>query len=811
MGRRYYQLKIWPRGTVSTTGAASYTLGSSYFRDAPVAGGQIVRAAECQVESNPWRITMVDVGSTFTAKIADSSGRLHLMGRLTQLKTALDSTASFSPIGTGRLTDLSLNPDVASWDLDISDERWVERQTDIFTKSNTMAIVPYGPISPFQGVPALPTVKWRCIQKTGNMVCLRYDGSFPVPTNPDIANLIVQDQKVGSFPGNSALTSGNFTTLRFKNSGTDYEIGAFGYDIFLPGGRPRYPTGNLLGFWNDPVLLGGSDHTNTYAKLYVWLVWTAGTPTLDSDVSGYLYAPTHEPTEALPQLVGGTTGLHPGKLTRNAYSGTYSATTSLTVRFSTAAFDRWENEPAYGRVWFRIPAPVNMAEFLDERIYSPYNVAPVVDTSGKIAPTRMWLPTSTQLNVAGLASLTSTNLITTHPTFEQISREAITAVRFTYEGYAGNTFQWAAGNVPSYYLPKPTTLGSTFTHDTLTLLGRRMLKFRLGSVSMPTEYVASTAAGVPFGLPSYIANVFSKWANSIFQRFGDGPLYTQVEASSSIDASTNGAILPGAFLKMTLGTYPNPTNLARGGTLLWQVLRRDITPKGRAFSLLNVGASLSPLSAPTVSLAASSLSSRHAVKVTVASLSAGARYEVQLANSTSTGAASPPAANSGRWGIASEGTTGSLVTQIGQRPSKTKIFARVRASKPNKIGSAWSTATVSAVTASITGPSAFSVGSLTAGSGLAKWTNGSSLYGIEVMVDQTSNATLSSTNAIARVPAMTTRYSLLGLKSNDRHKGGVRHFDAFGGRSTQATNTFLTTTSYTVAPALLGIGLLEGK
>lgn len=809
MGRRRYSLDIFARGVVSTTATPAYTLGTSYFRDAPILGGQIIRAAQCQVESNPYRITLVDVGSTFTAKIGDSSGRLHLLGRLCRIKSSLDSTALTS-LGVGRLTDLAMNQDVASWDLDISDERWIERQTDIFTKSNTMSIVPYGPINAFQGVPAIPTVKWRCIQKTGNMVCLRYDGNLPVPTTPDIANLIVHDQKVGSISGNSAITSGNFTTLRFKNSATDYEIGAFGFDVFLPGGRPRYPTHGILGFWNDPVLLGGNDHTGTYGKLYVWLVWTAGTPSLDSDVSGYLYAPTHEPTDALPQLVGGTTGLHPGRLTRNAYAGTYSATTSLTVRASTAAFDRWENEPAYGRVWFRIPAPINMADFLDERIYGPYNVAPVVDSSGKISPTRMWLPTSTQLNVAGLASLTSTNLLT-HPTFEQPSREAVTAIRYTYEGYGGNGFQWAAGNVPTYYLPKPTTMGSTFIHDTLTLLGRRQLTFKLGSVSMPTEFVVSTAAGVPFGLPGYIGNVFSKWANSLFQRFGDGPLYSQAECTSAIDATTNGAILPGAFVKLTLGTYPNPGTLARSGTLLFQVLRRDVTPRGRAFVLLNAGANLTPVAGVTVALALSSMSSRHAIKATVASLAAGARYEVQIAHSTSTGAGSAPAANSARWFIGSEGTTASLATVIGQRPSKTKIFARARASKPNKIGSAWSTATISVVTASITGPSAFSVGSLTAGSGLAKWTNGSSIYGTEIMVDQTSNATLGSTNAIAKVPPQTTRYNLLGLKSNNRHKGGVRHYDAFGGRSTQSNNTFLTTTSYTAAPSLLGIGLVEGK
>lgn len=801
MARRYYQLKIWPRGTVSTTGAASYTLGSSYFKDAPVVGGQIVRAAECQVESNPWRVTLLDIGSTFTAKIADSSGRLHLLGRLCQLQSALDSTASFSPIGTGRLTDLALNPDIASYDLDISDERWIERQTDIFTKSNTMAIVPHGPISRFQQVPAIQNVRWRCVNTLGNLVCLRYDGAPRIPTDQELADLIVQDVKPTAISGNTSLTTGNFQTLRVRNTGnsTDYEIAAFGFGVIHPTtGRPTYPANNLFGFWNDPVLLLGSDHTNAWTKLYIWLVWSASQPSIGSDVTGYFYAPTHPPTSVLPYLIGGSSGLHPGRFTRNAYSGMYSATTSITVRSSTAKFDQWEAEPAYGRFWYQATEPANLADFLDERIYGPYNVAPVVDSSGKIAPTRMWTPTSTQLNVAGLASITSTNAWTV-PTWEHPSREAVTAVRYTQELYGGF----------SPFLQKATTVGSTFTHDTLTLLGRRQLVFRLGGVvHWPHMYLGSTT--VPVHLPFNTPPALKKFAESLFARFGDGPVYSQVEVSSSIDATTNGAILPGMFVKMNLATFPNALTLARNGTRTMQVLKRDITPRGRGFLLLDAASTLANLAAPTITIARSTQSTRHAVVLTAASVTAGARWEAHIAR-TSTGTTAKPAANSSRWVPAAVQTTASLTALVGSQPSKTKIWARVRQFKNNRIGSGWSTASPSTVTASIAAPTTFSVTSLTAGGGLAKWTNGSSLYGIELMIDASSVATLTSTNMVALLPPQTTRYTLQGLTPNDTQKGGVRHFDPYGGRSAQATNTFLTTTgSGTAAPSLRGMVIVEG-
>jgi len=807
MASRRWKLDVYARGVTSTTGTISYTLGSSYFRVPPVVGGQIVRAAECQVESNPWRCSIIDVGSTFTAKLADSSGRLHLLGRLARLRASLNSTATsnFSSVTVGRITDIALAPDVASYDLDISDERWIERQTTIFSKVTSFSIVPYGNVANFQGVPPVQQVRWRCIQKTGNLVCLRYDGAPPIPTNPSIIQLIVDDVKLGAIPGNTSVAAGNFRTLRFKNTttATDYEIAAFG-EVGLPlARRPNYPTASLLGWWTDPALGTDGTRDTPQEKLYVWLVWTASTPSLDTDVIGYLYAPTHEPTENLPQLIGGSTGLHPFTLVKQIYQGTHSATTSLTVRFSTAAFDRLEDDPSMGRVWYRATAAEGMADFLDSRVYGPYNVAPVVDSSGKVAPQRMWLPTSTQLNVAGLAAITSTNIIGAHPTWEHPSGEIVNAIRYSYPQYV-NTFRWFPGDSLSF-LPRPTTLTVLNTWDTLTYFGRRELTFR--ALNVPGLNVQFSTGGYPV----WGQAIFGRLAQGIFHRYGDGPVYSELQCTSSVDATTNGALLPGAFVKVRLATFPNAGVAARGSTRVMQIVRRDVTPLGRGFRLLDVGSNLNPLSAPTLTLALSSQSSRHTLKGTVASLTAGSRYEAQLAASSSTGAASPPASSSPRWFTAAVGSSTGLVWRSGPHASKRKYFGRVRASKSNRIGSAWSTANVSAVTASIGAPSALTAGTLTAGTAILKWTNGSSMYGTEVLVDATSTATLTSTNYVGWTPPQTTRFSLIGLNSNDGHKAAVWHKDDWGGRSAQATVTFTTTTSFTAAPSLKGLVIVSAK
>src|SRR5439155_3040522 len=139
-----------------------------------------------------------------------------------------------------------------------------------------------------------------------------------------------------------------------------------------------------------------------------------------------------------------------------------------------------------------------------------------------------------------------------------------------------------------------TTWGTTRSYDTLTYFGRRQVTFQLPGVSFLTDFSTAFYGAHPDG-------IVDRLAQSLFQRFGDGPAYTQIECSSAIDATTNGAILPGAFVRLTVGIFPNPAVAARGSTRVLQVLQRDITPRGRAFRLLDAGANLTALAKPTIS------------------------------------------------------------------------------------------------------------------------------------------------------------------------------------------------------------------
>lgn len=817
-----YLIDVYAKGVQATTGTVDFSLRTSQLADAPTVGGQLVRAAEGRVESQPWTLRVLDVNSTFTSHLASSTGRLQLLGRLTRIRASLDSTASsnYKSLTVGRVSDITLDQNVNVWDVTIQDERFLERDTQIFAQANTCMLVPKGTIAAFQGnaPPTGAARQWQCTGFLGNLVELTYlsplggGGSFVgnvirgikgQATSISIAQLIIDDVKPGAISPNAAMTVGNFLSLRWHNDGnaTDYELSGFGR--FGVGGS--IPDLQIVRYWQT------LNETNP-PPLRLWVVWPTSPPTLNQLLTGYLYAPSHLPTDTLPIHVGGNAGLHPMRVARNAYNGTYNPTgsTGIKLRISTAAFDRLEADPSYGLVWFRITSPIGMAQFLEDRIFGPYNVAATIDTSGRISPISLRLPTSTGL---GTPAVISSTVAVSHPTWEHPSREAVTALRLRFENYAYNldkdgkrVFADSGDGLQA------GTKETTRLYDNVTALGRKEVAFQFGSLTWPPlPTMAGTLGIVKYvPLPQVAEQLADSVSQNLFARFGDGPLYANVSCLRSIDATTNGTLQPGKVVKLNVASWPNPKTNTRGGLRYMQIIQRTDSPVGPTFRLLDVGSTLAGLTAPSVAAALVTGDTRHALTLTISSVPAGARWEAQLAGTTSTGAAAP-ASSSPSWMPVGGNTTGTLTATLGHRASHTKYFARVRALKGTRFTSPWSTASVSVVTAKITGPSALSATAITAGNALLKWTNGSSLYPIGVMVDTSTAATLGSSRQVISVPAQTTRYLLHGTNAGSKHKVGVRHQDHWGGFSTMATATYTASTVFTTAPALRGLALLKPK
>jgi hypothetical protein len=771
----------------------AYTFASSRFAAAPVVGGQTIRPVEGRTESEPWVISLTDVGSTVSSLLS-SAGRMHLLGRLCRLRASLNSTAtsSYAGVAVGRLTDVSLQAGVAGYDLTIGDERWLERQADIFTVSNTAMLIPPGLVSPFFNIPAQAPGRWRCRAKSGNLVVLIYESlDVGIPLSGEIAQLIQEDVLLGSIGNNTTATTGNFTHLRFQNTGnsTSYEVSGFDVD-YIYYALTYVPRPSVATYWENP-------DPNFLACV---LVWPSSQPNVGDLVRGYVHAPTHPPTPSLPLHVGGANGLTPPAVAQSILQGTYSPAGTPLPRLSTARFAALAADARYGKCWFRITSPENMATWLDERIYQPYAIAPVLDSSGRVAPVSLFLPTSTEITVSGLPSITSTNAYT-HPTWEHPSRDIVNVVRGSRESYGHH---WDIRGLRTFAADRiiaTTQNDLVATADNTSLMGRRELRVKYGMMSL----LYSTLGGENpiFQYPIWKA-VFTPISQSFLMRYADGPIYTDVECSTTLDATTSGQVLPGRFVRLAVGTYPNAAVNARGSTRVMQVMRRVHTPRGMALTLLDAGPSLSPLGTPSLTLALSSQSSRHAVKGTVSSLSAGARWTAQIGVGASTGSTAPAtlapvAANS----------TATLTYVVGSLPSRRKIFARVRAEAPNRIASAWSTYRT-VVTASITAPSNLTVSDISAGKATAVFTRGSTLYDTAVMLDASTAATLGAPNTVAVLPRGSTRYDAVGLTASESYKIGVRHVDPFGGYSNQDSTTFTTTTGYATWPAPRGMVVIVG-
>src|SRR3990167_6748601 len=355
MSQARYQFQIYNRGVVSTTGTVAYTWATSQLRVPPTIGTGIPRPLAGSVESASWTVGILDRNSTFTATLGDSSGRLHHIGRLARLRRSLDSTAStaYQTQFVGRIADLAMSGDVAGFEVTVDDERWVERQTPIFVNANTAMTLPPGLINKFQAIPRTPPQNWRCVQKNGNLVALNYEGSVVMTLGMCLDQLMAQDVKASAVIA-TTITVGNFQTLRFRHTGTstDYELAAVHLLNFEPEfGLPLPPVPWAIApNAPRPMTIAGSADLG----LILWLVWTASQPNVGDVIPGYCYMPTHAPTPVLPLHVGGENGLHPMTLGRQVYQGSFSASTAVLPRISTAAFQALANDPGYQRVWFRI-------------------------------------------------------------------------------------------------------------------------------------------------------------------------------------------------------------------------------------------------------------------------------------------------------------------------------------------------------------------------------------------------------------------------------------------------------------------------
>src|SRR5690606_18197867 len=231
----------------------------------------------------------------------------------------------------------------------------------------------------------------------------------------------------------------------------------------------------------------------------------------------HLYAPGHEPTQTYPLHVGvqdaghpwgsDGRGLHPFELVKRIYD-------QAGVRYDPDAFSALIADPQYPRGAWRITEPQRVAEWVERHIYQPTQVLPFVDNQGRIAPRSLIPPAG--LNPSTLFVFDISNTREPYPTFDHQDGEVANVV------------------VPTLELERAVMSDDPADHDALDgfeVESAELEPIKHDTVTTdppltPEKPVRMDVTGwQPYS--EYFAPRYTRYADHILQRFGDGPI-TQV-------------------------------------------------------------------------------------------------------------------------------------------------------------------------------------------------------------------------------------------------------------------------------------------
>lgn len=771
---KVYRFRCATAGASAVEGSVDWTETTNIASGSEV-GGQRIEPLTSRASSRPWSVEIADVSEVITARLADANGRAQLLRRLADISVSTDNGSTYTVLATGRIDSVEM-VDVAAFRFTVTDERLIERTTTIFRGSSTTRLAPAGltsawldfqPPAPARYVVTASNASpaWTDYQNVG---AADPQSSFiGEAIRPSLEALELMDEDIVLDPGSG---QGNFTHLRVNVDGTDREIEQFN------GASAHQPLRKLVGSGDEPQRIrsfrvsGWQDPNGVDAVREI-----------------YFHMPTRDPTPDLPLHIGGQNGVDPFTLVKQIYDGTYQDSGNpQTVRYETAAFTAYDpstnpngliDNPRFPKMQFRIPKPENMGKWLDEEIYGPLGVTPFINAAGEISPRISRQPATDQVaDPDALFEFTAAKLSEPHPTWRNVGREQVTVVEATFEYARVRTHieEIRDKDVALDGLVVDETMIS-HEHDNVSTAGRMLHEVKVRGIHRVED-----------------RRFFAKQiALELFERFGDGPIWT-----SGAGLSASESVEPGDWVVQDLDTYPALQNQSRSGKRLMQVMSRVDTPEGPNFELLEAGPNSQPLGALTVTLAANSNDDHTAINATIGTLPTGADgYELHVAVNTT-----EPAEGSPLWQYRTiRGTAAETIT-IRRLPSGSTIWVRPRATGIGRISGDWGTADSQATTA-LTAPSGVADSGLAGDVATVSWTNGETDFDIVLDLDGTERV---------RLAAGTTSYKLRGLTLSTGYTVGVKHIDGYGGESARATDTFTTTGTAETVPQPEGIRILVG-
>lgn len=834
MTTRDWKFLVWKSTATSlSTALVDFTIDNAHLTEAPYITGSRIQPLDGRTEARPWTINVLDSSSFLTSQIGDSAGRLDILNRFVQARVSVDGS-TYQPVAGGRLIDAVNADNIATWQLTVQDE-WIGASDALLFTTNTTLLYPPKPLHGYKGAGEGRAAIGSAQRISSGVrrywyVTMQPGGAGCPPLTDEAVSFIRGDLKPNTV---GMTTAGSFTNLRFRYAGTDYKVFGFGNaGVGVQFARPD-PENRLF---NADAL---SEHQRKGGPLSFWVAASStsfggtGSKTFTLSDAISLHAMGAPASVATPLHIWpgwssanpwGT--VHPMQVLKDILGGVYSSSSEATPYYSTESFTGTADVrllPTVGTA-FRITQPAKLRDWVTEHLLVPHGIAAFGDSRGKVAFKSIMLPDG-QLgySTANLYSFTSTNLRTPHPDWRTTRREQVTQIQLEYERISNSVDPGAL--VPGYgnavYTPQGFTLGgdglsarfdtTNFNHDRIQRMGTFPVRVSFHGYGVVGDYSPNQAFPEWVSAMQYYQGEFVK---KVFFRYGDGPIRGTLSAMPN--AST---IAPGDFVRLTLGSFPNPSSGGyRGGTRLVQVLTKDITPEGYAYEYLDAGAAAAKPTTPTLSLSTSTANPKHALRVTVsAGVPSGGGVFLYMAESATT---SPPSSTSAAWhpvyttslqfGVVS--ATGTYV--LPRLKNNTRYFVKGQAGAGGP-RSAYSTP-VTKITAAITSPTALTMTSVKAKTAGATWTVGDLNYPLVVHVDSSTSATPTTANQLFRVLPGTNRTLLANLTPSQKYRSWVRHADPYGGYSGFDSTTFTMTSTATTsnsrkAPALGGMYLVFGS
>ena len=759
-----YRLRIYE--TDDTTVAYTYT---TTIAGAVTAGGQTVRPLDCTTETTPWIVEVVDASEVFSATLGDTAGRSQLLLRLASISVSTDGSA-YAVIATGRLSEIA-DTAQSAYRLSVSDERVIERQTQIFTGADTTRAWPPGFMSGQFG-PLVEQVKgstgwwWDTSSRTAPITSILVTPTLAVDdVPPSLRAAVESDLKPGLAPKTQPadVAGGSFETLRCSI-----------YDEYAgPADWDQYEIVSFARLASAGLITGGPAAGLEWDGLR-WLHLYDPDDTVPASGSMALSFPGLEPTDDIPQHVD---DIHPIELLEAIYDGAYqSADTPQTVRYDSTAMTALKNDPRFGTVRFREKRPATMSAWLNANIFGPFRVVPLVGTDGRIVPT--YMGNATEADVGTPSALFEFNATNSRaPSWRNTTADQVTALTVTYPR-------------DRQYHRTALRDGTESALDNLHVESNEITREhdRIADGYQRREYAitgdgtrsAEAAWGQAFTGESEART--DQLALDVFSRFGDGPIYATIHGLSA----TSG-VEPGDYVRSAHDTFPNPSLGARGGERILQVLSRQTMPDGYLFECMELGPYSVVLTPPTLTATqhgggpgAVTAWPEHIIRLTFTGFPAGGGWELWMAR---TDIAIEPSVNDPRWRYVSGGTQTEV--NITMLHSGKRYYFRARSIMQGRIASDWSAA-VTAITSSYSSPTALAASQITATTALVTWTQQYDHLDIEISVDGTVVQTLL---------AGAEQVRLVGLTASTDHDVTIVYLDMFGGRSTGGSTLVVTTTA----------------